>query len=239
MSPTQLKEFRLQQEEQRKLRLEEIKNKEKELKKIRSPKDFFNPETESVEEIIAPVCTDSEIIEDFVEKTSYELLEDKVDALISILDDFNNLHIPEEFNPEDIQGNILNLKELFFNEISKLKTNFNNLPKVKYYDEELDELKNRILSIQESIPDVAALEARMSAIESQQADTIIPNQVSIAATADKTYNKLVSVGNTVDSIYTNVVGINNVVVDTNNRVVSIGATTLDIKKNTNLIPALL
>jgi hypothetical protein len=88
-------------------------------------------------------------------------------------------------------------------------------------------------------PDVAALEARMSTIESQQADTIIPNQVSIAATADKTYNKLVSVGNTVDSIYTNVVGINNVVVDTNNRVVSIGATTLDIKKNTNLIPALL
>lgn len=86
-----------------------------------------------------------------------------------------------------------------------------------------------------------------------QNDTIIPNQVSIAATtdktyeklvsvgatADKTYNKLVSVGNTVDSIYTNTVGINNIVVDTNNRVVSIGATTLDIKKNTNLIPALL
>ena len=86
-----------------------------------------------------------------------------------------------------------------------------------------------------------------------QNDTIIPNQVSIAATtdktyeklvsvgatADKTYEKLVSVGNTVDSIFTSTVGINNVVVDTNNRVVSIGATTLDIKKTTNLIPSLL
>jgi hypothetical protein len=88
-------------------------------------------------------------------------------------------------------------------------------------------------------PDIIALEQRMGAIENQQADTIIPNQVSIAATADKTYDKLVSVGNTVDSIFTNTVGINNVVVDTNNRVISIGATTLDIKKNTNLIPALL
>ncbi len=88
-------------------------------------------------------------------------------------------------------------------------------------------------------PDIDALEKRMATIEGQQADTIIPNQVSIAATADKTYNKLVSVGNTVDSIYTNTVGINDIVVDTNNRVIAIGATTLDIKKNTNLIPALL
>lgn len=77
------------------------------------------------------------------------------------------------------------------------------------------------------------------ALLDNQTDTIIPNQVSIAATVDKTYDKLVSVGNTVDSIYTNSVGINNVVTDTNNRVVSIDATTLDIKKNTNLIPALL
>jgi hypothetical protein len=88
-------------------------------------------------------------------------------------------------------------------------------------------------------PDVAALEQRMAAIENQQTNTIIPNQVSIAATADKTYQKLVSIGNTVDSIYSGVVGINNIVFDTNNRVVSIGATTLEIKKNTNLIPALL
>ena len=93
----------------------------------------------------------------------------------------------------------------------------------------------------------------LTALLSGQNDTIIPNQVSIAATADKTYEKLVSVGatadktytelvsigNTVGDIYNNTVGINNVVVDTNNRVVSIGATTLDIKKNTNLIPALL
>ena len=88
-------------------------------------------------------------------------------------------------------------------------------------------------------PDVKALEDRMEVFEDQQQNTIIPNQVSIAATADKTYEKLVSVGNTVDSIFTNTVGINDIVVDTNNRVVSIGATTLDIKKNTNLIPALL
>ena len=93
----------------------------------------------------------------------------------------------------------------------------------------------------------------LTALLSGQNDTIIPNQVSIAATTDKTYDKLVSVGatadktytelvsigNTVGDIYNNTVGINNVVIDTNNRVVAIGATTLDIKKNTNLIPALL
>ena len=93
----------------------------------------------------------------------------------------------------------------------------------------------------------------IAALLAGQNDTIIPNQVSIAATADKTYEKvvsigatadktyteLVSIGNTVGQIYNNTVGINNVVIDTNNRVVSIGATTLDIKKNTNLIPALL
>lgn len=88
-------------------------------------------------------------------------------------------------------------------------------------------------------PSVTALEERISVIESQQENTIIPNQVSIAATVDKTYDKLVSIGNTIDMIHSNVVGINNIVFDTNNRVVSIAATTLDIKKNTSLIPALL
>ena len=88
-------------------------------------------------------------------------------------------------------------------------------------------------------PNVIELEKEVERLANQQNDTIIPNQVSIAATADKTYDKLVSVGNTVDAIYTNTVGINDIVVDTNNRVISIGATTLDIKKNTNLIPALL
>ena len=88
-------------------------------------------------------------------------------------------------------------------------------------------------------PNVIELEKEVERLANQQNDTIIPNQVSIAATADKTYEKLVSVGNTVDSILSNTVGINNVVVDTNNRVVSIAATANDIKKNTNLIPALL
>jgi prophage DNA circulation protein len=88
-------------------------------------------------------------------------------------------------------------------------------------------------------PNVIELEKEVERLANQQENTIIPNQVSIAATTDKTYDKLVSVGNTVDAIYTNTVGINDIVVDTNNRVISIGATTLDIKKNTNLIPALL
>jgi len=88
-------------------------------------------------------------------------------------------------------------------------------------------------------PGIDALEARMLEIEQQQANTIIPNQVSIASTAEQILNEVVSVGSTVQDIYNQVVGINNIVFDTNNRVISIGATTLDIKKNTNLIPALL
>jgi hypothetical protein len=102
-------------------------------------------------------------------------------------------------------------------------------------------------------PNTTQILSDIAALLAGQNDTIIPNQVSIAATADKTYEKvvsigatadktyteLVSIGNTVGDIYNNTVGINNVVIDTNNRVVAIGATTLDIKKNTNLIPALL
>jgi len=102
-------------------------------------------------------------------------------------------------------------------------------------------------------PNTSQILSDIAALLAGQNDTIIPNQVSIAATADKTYEKvvsigatadktyteLVSIGNTVGDIYNNTVGINNVVIDTNNRVVAIGATTLDIKKNTNLIPALL
>lgn len=88
-------------------------------------------------------------------------------------------------------------------------------------------------------PDFIALEQRLAAIETQQSDTIIPNQVAIAATADKTYNEVISIGNTVQNINNTIVGINDIVFDTNNRVIAIGATTLDIKKNTNLIPALL
>lgn len=79
----------------------------------------------------------------------------------------------------------------------------------------------------------------ISAIQNQQTNTIIPNQVALAATAENIYNEVVSIGATVQSIYNDVVGINNIVYDTNSRVISIGATTLDIKKNTNLIPALL
>lgn len=86
---------------------------------------------------------------------------------------------------------------------------------------------------------ISALEARMATIESQQETTIIPNQVSIAATVNKTYDEIISIGNTISNINSIVVGINDIVFDTNNRVISIGATTLDIKKNTNLIPALL
>jgi hypothetical protein len=73
--------------------------------------------------------------------------------------------------------------------------------------------------------DISALEARMSAIETQQADTIIPNQISI--------------GNSISDLTNTVVGINDIVFDTNNRVISIGASVNNIRRNTNLIPALL
>jgi len=88
-------------------------------------------------------------------------------------------------------------------------------------------------------PGIESLEQRMLEIEQQQANTIIPNQVAIAQTAENIYNEVVSIGSTVQDIHNNIVGINNIVIDTNNRVIAIGATTLDIKKNTNLIPALL
>jgi hypothetical protein len=95
-------------------------------------------------------------------------------------------------------------------------------------------------------PSVVALEQDVKELKLQQQNTIIPNQetqidlqVSIAATADKIYNKVVSIGNTVDITYGTVVGINDIVSDTNNEVISINNIVIDIKTNTNLIPALL
>jgi hypothetical protein len=95
-------------------------------------------------------------------------------------------------------------------------------------------------------PSVVALEQDVKELKLQQQNTIIPNQetqidlqVSIAATADKIYNKVVSIGNTVDSTYGTVVGINDIVSDINNEVISINNIAIDIKTNTNLIPALL
>ena len=74
-------------------------------------------------------------------------------------------------------------------------------------------------------PAVAKLQAEIEQIKANQSNTIIPNQVSLAST-------MTQVNNTINSI-------NDIVFDTNNRVISIGSTTLDIKRNTNLIPAIL
>jgi hypothetical protein len=269
LSPTQLKEFRRQQENQRRIRLQEIKNKEKELKRIISPKKLFGEDV-VVEESIREHTKVNPIAETN-EKTPYELLEDKVDiltstiqnlketqkyeeelakleilvstkigfdeinieeifskidsvrksipsipefpvikeyddeiisikdnlktlsdsienteliesltervdklqvsgseiftqhgenikeirkVLFSLLDDFNQLNIPEKFNSEFLEDQIKKIHETLTSEIVNLKEEILNLPKVKYYDIELEDLQNRIINIRESIPEI-------------------------------------------------------------------------------------
>jgi len=70
------------------------------------------------------------------------------------LDLLSKREVPKEFDPTDIRNDIAETKQYFYDKVSNLKEDLSKLPEIKYYDDDLIELKEMIDSIRESIPDV-------------------------------------------------------------------------------------
>lgn len=253
LSPTELKEFRIQQEEQRKLRAEQLSVAQKQNKRLSSPKELLDPTpvVEVVEEVIEepknPIEVLNEKVEDIAssikEPKYYEeeisslevLLASKLDAsdidlnpikedissireylleveeiktqlkeskddtnqdikkltdrvdqlqisgseiftqhgenikeikkiIHSLLKDVDNINLTfdipqliEKFSPTgipEVRKDIIIVKEKLFEQVDSLKNEIKNLPKVKYYDEELSNLTDLVENVKSSIPEV-------------------------------------------------------------------------------------
>ena len=134
LSPTELKQFRLQQEEQRKLRAEQL---EKKNKRLAGPKELLDPKpvVEVVEEPVVEVVSKEPIellqerVEEFVAQYSEELAQLEIRLA-------NKVEL-DEINLEPVNNNIKRLRDII-----------DELPKVKYYDDDLDKLTERVDQLQ-------------------------------------------------------------------------------------------
>jgi len=131
LSPLELKNFRTEQAEARRVRAEQL---EKKNKRLSAPKKLFDPEpvVEVVEEPVVEIIKEpiellQERIEEFANEYQEEILELK------------NTTKPQDVNLQPIYDNIAELKEV----VSKL-------PEVKYYDSNIEKLTERLDQLQES-----------------------------------------------------------------------------------------
>ena len=81
-----------------------------------------------------------------VKNVIHQMLEDLVKL--------DKREIPEAFDPTDIQNDIATTKEIFYERVAELKKELSELPEVKYYDDELTQLQEKIEAVRDSIPEV-------------------------------------------------------------------------------------
>ena len=81
-----------------------------------------------------------------VKKVIHQMLED--------LDKLSKREIREAFDPSDIRNDIAATKETFYERVAELKKELSELPEVKYYDDELNQLQKRIETVKKSIPEI-------------------------------------------------------------------------------------
>jgi len=74
--------------------------------------------------------------------------------LIEDLVKLDKKEIPEAFDPTDIQTDITATKETFYERVAELKKELSELPEVKYYDDELTQLQEKIEIVRDSIPEI-------------------------------------------------------------------------------------
>ena len=149
LSPLELKEFRLQQEEQRKLRAAEIEKKklleEKKNKRLASPKDLLDPK---------PAVR---IKEDPVDvgklKDPIEVLRERLEQVASTIKE------PKYYDEELAKLEVLISSKISVDEynlnpvnekIKSLREYISELPEVKYYDDEVEKLTERVDELQVS-----------------------------------------------------------------------------------------
>jgi prefoldin subunit 5 len=151
LSPTELKEFRLQQEEQKRIRAAEFQRirleEKKKNRKIISPKELLDPKP--VVEVIE--LQQPEILEPTVIKEPIEILQEKVEELEKSIVDQNyydqEITRLESLISNKIELDDVNLKPLNI-KIRKLKEHISQLPEVKYYDDDLEKLTERVDQLQ-------------------------------------------------------------------------------------------
>lgn len=161
LNPTELKQFRLQQEKQKKLFAaklkEEEERKEKENKKLISPKELLDHIDIEVESVV-----ETEEIE-VQPKTPIEILTERIDTLSILLNEIQNNTTYEEqiaklevlvatkIGIDEFSSNEFNLNQI--NEkIVNLKNSIPVIPEVKTYDQEITELRSKIEQIK--IPEI-------------------------------------------------------------------------------------
>ena len=149
LSPLELKEFRLQQEEQRKLRAAEIEKKklleEKKNKRLASPKDLLDPKPAvrikedpvDVGKLKDPI----EVLRERLEQVASTIKEPKYyDEELAKLEVLISSKISvDEYNLNPVNEKIKSLRE-YLSELSE----------VKYYDEEVEKLTERVDELQVS-----------------------------------------------------------------------------------------
>ena len=148
LSPLQLKEFYLQQEEQKKIRAAELERKkleeEKRNRRVISPKELLDPKP-VVEVVEEPA------VEPPKPRDAIEILQERVEELAA------EINKPSYFDEEISRLEVLISNKAELNEvdlgplnyrINQLKEYISELPKVKYYDEDLEKLTERVDQLQ-------------------------------------------------------------------------------------------
>ena len=144
LSPVELKELRLRQEEQRRLRAEREQEQLKKNKKLISPKELIDPKpvVEVKEEPIVEEPKDPiEVLRDRLEEIASTIKEPKYyDEELEQLEILIGTKVnSEDYNLEPVNQKIRDLREYI-----------SELPEVKYYDTDLEKLTERIDELQES-----------------------------------------------------------------------------------------
>ena len=144
--------------------LPEIKYYDEEIESIKNALDAISipeiPEVKYYDETIEDLTervdqlqiSGSEIFQQYGEnikelkKVTHQILKD--------IDTISSIKIPEEFDPKDIIEDIAATKETFYERVADIRKEVLDLPEVKYYDDELNELKEKVEEVQNSIPEV-------------------------------------------------------------------------------------
>ena len=135
LSPLELKKFRAEQEEARRVRAEQL---EKKNKRLTGPKELLDPKpvVEVVEEPVVEVVKEpiellQERVEEFATQYSEELAQLEIRLATKVEQD--------DINLDPVNNNIKRLRDII-----------DELPEVKYYDEDLEKLTERVDQLQVS-----------------------------------------------------------------------------------------
>jgi len=133
LSPLELKKFRAEQEEARRVRAEQL---EKKNKRLTGPKELLDPKpvVEVVEEPVVEVVKEpiellQEKVEEFATQYSEELAQLEIRLATKLEQD--------DINLDPVNNNIKRLRDII-----------DELPEVKYYDDDLEKLTERVDQLQ-------------------------------------------------------------------------------------------